>query len=361
MKISEYINDLLLFNNRLTLPGLGTFEILREPAVLEDMKISPPKSFIVFNPDIQATDNTLAMKIADIEEIEPNEAEKLIFDFIKEIQNTLDKNEIANIEGLGTLQRDEYNNYIFIADEKIKLDFEISGFEAFELDLSEEQADEQQHNSPEQQLTDKPETEKRSSPDPIKSEEERITGKKQFFPSEYDLIKEKKSNRNFIWILSGSVVVILIAVVILALTTDLFDDLNTGLMKKPIKAEDSSTSSFISKNQEEYEKSMESTIDSLTKLEHALRIENDQPFDTPLNLTYSEYHIIAGSFSVMENADDMQKELSLNGYPSVIIDRGDGFYRVSALSFKDKEQALEQLETFKNNTVYKSAWVLGLK
>ena len=177
----------------------------------------------------------------------------------------------------------------------------------------------------------------------------------------YDLIEEKRSNRNFIRILSGSVVVILISFIILALTTDLLDNLSTTLFKTPGKSATVTAPPAVTEEPDEYERNMEAAIDSLTRLEHALRIPGDIQQELIVPSLYSEYHIIAGSFSSPKNADELQKELSLQGFPTRIIDRGDGFYRVSALSFSDKEKALQELEAFRENTSFKSAWVLGLK
>lgn len=370
MKVSEYIRDLLLFHDKLTVPGLGTFEILRESASIKGRKISPPKSFVVFNPNIPVDDMTLTLKIAAAEEIAYEEAEKYVLNFSKKIQNILEKNKVVSIKGLGILQRDKENKYIFFTDEKLKLDFEVSGFDSFELDLLDDQLDEKkgseadeqkQHVETEQQETKIEINNNVSTVNQIAHEEEekqtqleKQTYKYESFPPEYELAAEKKTNRNFIRILIASLVIIFISIIVVALTTDLFDSLNFAFLNKSFK---SSGSSLISKDQGRNNKSTESAIDSLTRIENALRLEEE----IPVLPSYSEYHIIAGSFSLMENADELQKELSLLGYPSLIINRGDGFYRVSASSFKDREEALQQLEVFKEKTVYKSAWVLGLK
>lgn len=363
----------MLFHDKLTLPGLGTFEIHREAAIIKGRKITPPKSFIVFHPDEFAIDNTLAMKIADTEEIKYGEAEKLVQDFSKKVQRILKKNGIVNIKRLGTLERDQYNNYIFYADDKIKLDFEINGFETFELDEHEEVIKEQTATVPESSrhteiLENDDVSYKSNIVEEIKAaaeenkKEEEVVVPKRPFPVEFDLIEEKKSNRNFIRLLNGSVVIILIAIVIIALSTDFFDNLNFHSLKNLFRSEKASTTSFISDDQEDYEKTMELALDSLTRLENALRIEEDEPAAKPAEVpAYSEYHIIAGSFSQMQNADELQKKLNLQGYSSIIINRGDGFFRVSAAVYRNKEEALENLEKFKQNTIYKSAWLLGLK
>jgi nucleoid DNA-binding protein len=369
LNISDYIRDLLLFQEKLTLPGLGSFELIRKSAVLEDQEITPPVSNIIFNPDIAGEDHTLASKIADAEEIEMEEAKERVLGFINELRQTLNNGESYTMEGFGKLYLDTNNNYVFEKDEKLILDFGTSGFEPFELEAIEEFPEQEAiEELPEQEeeISSKSETIENTvdniqTPgineplhhDPVEEAKP---------PSElYDLIDEKKSNRNFIRILSGSIVVILISFIILAITTDLLDNLSTGLFKSHEKTATSVVSPVETEEADEYERNMEAAIDSLTRLEHALRIPEDNQQELSVPVLYSEYHIIAGSFSSQKNADELQKELSLKGFPSRIIDRGDGFYRVSALSFSDKAKALQELDVFRTNTSFKSAWVLGLK
>ena len=57
----------------------------------------------------------------------------------------------------------------------------------------------------------------------------------------------------------------------------------------------------------------------------------------------------------------MQKSLTRMGYQAVVIKQGDQLYRVSAISFRDKEKGLRELEIFRNRTKNHAAWLLGLK
>ena len=344
MKISDYIRDLLLFHEKLILPGLGAFEIHRKPAVFGDHKVFPPQSIIAFNPVISADDNVLASKMSEAEDIEHAQAVQQIRAYIENIKSKLDNGEQFVVEGLGILYLDENNKYVFLKNEKLIIDYETTGFESFELDPLEdiptkENEDLDKKNKIIKEIADK-----------VKAEINNL---------DYTA-EEKKSNRGFLWILAGSIVIILISFIILSLTTDLFENLDTGLFKTH-KKQTTRVPENIFGGKDDFERSMESAIDSLTKLENALRInESITTPESTVTSVYTEFHIIAGSFSVMKNANELQIELSFLGYPSVILNRGDGFYRVSAISFPDKEEALTALETFRNTTPYKSSWVLGL-
>ncbi len=343
MKISEYIRDLLLFHEKLVLPGLGVFQIQRKPAVFEEHRVIPPQSVIVFNTEITDDDKVLSSRIAEAEEIEPEQATKKVFDYVEKIKSAFSKGEQFIMEGFGTLLIDENSNYVFLKDDYLVIDFETTGFESFVLDPFEDEI--------------KPEGEniEKSKKTVIPSDE--YTDEEKY---ENDFTEIKKSNQGFLWILSGSIVVILISFIIISLTTDIFNDFDTNLFKTQ-KSENTREPEFIFGGEDDFDRTIESTIDSLTKLENALRITEDEKIpESAVSSVYSEFHIISGSFSVMRNANEMQMELNMKGFPSVVLNLGDGFYRVSAISFTDKEKALTELETFRRTTPYKSAWVLGL-
>lgn len=355
MKISDYISDLLLFHEKVILPGFGAFFITREPARFEGNTAFPPRISIRFNPEDTLDDALLSSKIAAAEEIEMDEANQRVLEFVDEIKFSLNKGENFIMPGFGELYQDEDNNYVFRKDHDYRIDFETNGFESFELDPIEDQnvyADEGLEN---ESLKTGPPIEN-SSEELIPEDADALT--LESF-EESDPIEEKKSNRGFLWILGGSIVVILVSFAIIALSTDLFDNLNTGIFKSVDKKPDSGPSIIIGSDKE-FEKEFESAIDSLNKLEQAIGKDELSDMKSLMPSVYSEFHIIAGSFSVSKNAEDLQKELNMLGYPSVIIDRNDGFYRVSAVSFTDKEEALRELEKFIDSTSFKAAWVLGI-
>jgi len=76
---------------------------------------------------------------------------------------------------------------------------------------------------------------------------------------------------------------------------------------------------------------------------------------------YIEYHIIAGSFESGSNAQELQQKLTMAGYPSMILNTGDGFYRVSANSYTDKEKALQELYLFREREQMENAWLMALE
>lgn len=72
--------------------------------------------------------------------------------------------------------------------------------------------------------------------------------------------------------------------------------------------------------------------------------------------TNLKYHLIAGCFSTIDNANRLVTQLSRKGYPSEIIAKNDkGLYMVSYLTYTSEAAALESLQDLKDEG--KSTWI----
>ncbi|MDB2622635.1 SPOR domain-containing protein, partial [Flavobacteriales bacterium] len=69
-----------------------------------------------------------------------------------------------------------------------------------------------------------------------------------------------------------------------------------------------------------------------------------------------KYHLIAGCFSTIDNANRMVSDLSRKGYPSEIVAKNEkGLYMVSYLTFTSEQAALESLQDLKDEG--RSTWI----
>ena len=69
-----------------------------------------------------------------------------------------------------------------------------------------------------------------------------------------------------------------------------------------------------------------------------------------------KYHLIAGCFSTIENANRLVSDLSRKGYPSEIVAKNEkGLFMVSYLTFTSEDAALESLQDLKEQG--KSTWI----
>jgi nucleoid DNA-binding protein len=376
LALLEYIKDQLLFNDAVTLPGLGSFEIRKSASRIQGKKIIPPTAQVIFNPDNSLDNGVLSKSIASAEDISQDEASQKVLEYIDEILFALNKGESYVFAGFGKLYRDAENVYRFEKDPVYQIEFETYGLESFELDPIEEAM--QAVKSPEDEkvvnqideIVSKTDTESKRKGSPAKENKEKSKEKSTLMEESaksgraVSPTKENKSNRSIFWILTGAVVVILLSFVILRMTTNLLD--GPGLLifnneknyKQGKFPEDENWDLESTLNNE-----LGEAIDSMSLQENALTIkETAEPVENQVALSseYQEFHIIAGSFKDKEKAGVLQQSLTEQGYPALVIQQGDKLFRVSAISFKSKDQGLKELNRFKQKTRNNAAWLLGL-
>jgi nucleoid DNA-binding protein len=369
LALLEYIKDQLLFNDTVTLPGLGSFEIRKSASRIEGSKIIPPGLQVVFNTEKSLDDGSLAKNIASAEDISQDEASQKVLEYIDGILFALNKGETYVFAGFGKLFRDSENVIRFERNPAYKIDFESYGLESFELDPIEELMKEENISKQKQK-----DNQKEGSNDTNGSPEAKKANSVNQQPGTTVLTGagweplpsgENKNNRSLFWILTGAAMVILVSLVLIKMTTGLLD--GTGL-----SVFDSGQNKNSELFPEEETWDIESTlngelgeiIDSMTVQENALTLkETSEPRNTtaPETGEYKEFHIIAGSFKDKENAGILQQKLTEQGYPALVIQQGDKLYRVSAISFRNKEQGLNELGRFKQKTKNNAAWLLGLQ
>jgi nucleoid DNA-binding protein len=340
LALSEYIKDQLLFNGRVTLPGLGSLELVKESARVKGKKIIPPGTWIVFNSEHSKDDGKLAQSLASAEEIDTEEARQKVLEFIDEIVFCLNKGEAFVFEDLGRLFKDNDNTFQFEKNESFVIDFDSFGLESFELEPLEEDV---------VPVESKPQSQSQPQPQsqPVNSG---VTD---------------KNNRNIFWILCGAVVVILTGFIVLKMTTNVFDNASFKLFN--FGERDSLFTSFEAGKPETNKAisgELEEKLDSKSKMENALvpdeKVKDKIPIIPVPTREYKEFHIIAGSFKDTTHAQKLALELTMKGYHAVIIEQGNNLYRVSAQSFKDKEAGLKELPRFRGQTKNNAAWLLGL-
>jgi len=371
LALLEYIKDQLLFNDTVTLPGLGSFAIRKTASHIQGRKIMPPSVQVVFDKGKSFDDGVLAKSVAAAEDISQEEAVQKVLEYIDDILFALNKGEEYVFVGFGKLYRDSENVFRFEKDPSYKVDFESYGLESFELDPVEELLD-KENNA---ELPDKTIQEDVSAvvePIVTPTESERVStvevigGAEEAFVTADTLPPptENKNNRSILWVLTGAVMVILVAFVLVKMTTDLLD----GPVFSVFNSEKNDKSDYFPENEDwDLESALNGelgeAIDSMTSQENALTLpetpdnQNNIPAETS---EYKEFHIIAGSFKDKENAGLLQQSLSEKGYPALVIQQGEKLYRVSALSFKEKEKGLQELSRFKQVTKNNAAWLLGL-
>lgn len=125
--LSKMVKELILDNDRVALPGLGSFVAEVVPSTFSDKgyTINPPYRRLYFRskPD---EGRELAGFYASINKVEEDMAERIIKDFVSELKSVLHTKKTVVFPGLGRLRATKENNVFFIADED--LDIYPAGF-----------------------------------------------------------------------------------------------------------------------------------------------------------------------------------------------------------------------------------------
>lgn len=328
MKIKEYIKELLLTNQGVIIPGLGGFVSEYEPAAfdLSENKFLPPSKKISFNPDYTYQDNLLSEYIGEKELIDLSEAKKQIEDFVKDSKFKLKKGETIHFEGIGSLSKSSKGSIQFSQDKDANLLTDSFGLTSIQAN---------QKVVP--NLQDKPDV-------------------------------PRKSNKKLI--LFGSITTfVLILIASVWYVTNGFSDFsifsfNTGNEQL---AEHNSIKEITENNldsiarEDSLKALIVNSIDNNTDKKDALfyqEPDNANSEKSAKEPNYKEFHIIAGSFKRLENAEKFSKELEQKGYNPQIINSGESLIRIAIYTYTDETEALKKLYKLRENSEIKTVWIL---
>lgn len=125
--LSKMVKELILDNDRVVLPGLGSFVAEIVPSTFSDKgyTINPPYRRLYFRsrPD---EGNELVEFYAAGNNLELSVAERIIKDYVAELKSVLHVKKAVVFPGLGRLRATKENNLFFVADED--LDIYPAGF-----------------------------------------------------------------------------------------------------------------------------------------------------------------------------------------------------------------------------------------
>ena len=125
--LSKMVKELILDNDKVVLPGLGTFVAEIVPSTFSDKgyTINPPYRRLYFRSKPDEGD-LLVDFYAKSNSVDKDVAERIIKDYIVELQSVLFSRKTVVFPGLGRLRATKENNVFFVADED--LDIYPSGF-----------------------------------------------------------------------------------------------------------------------------------------------------------------------------------------------------------------------------------------
>ena len=141
---SNIVKDLILDNDEVTLPGLGTFVSELMPSSFSDKgyTINPPYRRLSFRQRWKEDDSLLVDFYSETNGIEKSQAAEIVGEFVSGLKETLQSKKLIVLPGLGRLRATKENAFFFIADEDLDIYPGGFGLEPVSLKTHEETPEE---------------------------------------------------------------------------------------------------------------------------------------------------------------------------------------------------------------------------
>lgn len=132
--LSKMVKELILDQDRVVLPGLGSFVAEIVPSTFSDKgyTINPPYRRLYFRSKPDDGDDLTAF-YASSNKIAPEMAERIIKDFLADLKSVLLEKKTVVFPGLGRLRATKENHLFFVADEDLDIYPEGFGLEPVSL------------------------------------------------------------------------------------------------------------------------------------------------------------------------------------------------------------------------------------
>ena len=132
--LSKMVKELILDQDRVILPGLGSFVAEIVPSTFSDKgyTINPPYRRLYFRAKPDAGDDLVKL-YSSSNNVKPEMAERIIVDFISELKSVLYEKKTVVFPGLGRLRATMENHLFFVADENLDIYPEGFGLEPISL------------------------------------------------------------------------------------------------------------------------------------------------------------------------------------------------------------------------------------
>ncbi|MCQ2147190.1 MAG: hypothetical protein MJZ16_06700 [Bacteroidales bacterium] len=120
--LSKMVKELILDNDEVTLPGVGTFVAEIVPSTFSDKgyTINPPYRKLSFR-QRQSEDTSLLEFYMSSNEVDKDSADRILSEFLSELKVVLQQKKLIIFPGLGRLRATKENNFFFIADEDLDI------------------------------------------------------------------------------------------------------------------------------------------------------------------------------------------------------------------------------------------------
>lgn len=138
--LSKIVKELILDNDEVALPGIGSFIAEIIPSVFSDKgyTINPPYRRLSFRQKGSGDENMVIDFYARCNNIDTPTASRIIREFLEEMRRVLETKKSIVFPGLGKLRATKENYFFFVADEDLDIYPEGFGLEPISLKTHEE-------------------------------------------------------------------------------------------------------------------------------------------------------------------------------------------------------------------------------
>lgn len=138
--LSKIVKELILDNDEVALPGIGSFIAEIAPSVFSDKgyTINPPYRRLSFRQNGSGDENMVIDFYARCNNIDNPTASRIIREFLEEMRRVLETKKSIVFPGLGKLRATKENYFFFVADEDLDIYPEGFGLEPISLKTHEE-------------------------------------------------------------------------------------------------------------------------------------------------------------------------------------------------------------------------------
>ena len=311
--IDTYISELLFLHDCIIIPEFGGFVGNNKSAILNKNTntIYPPSKEILFNKNLRINDGLLINHISNSEVISNEKSKELVSDYVKNIDEKLQKIRTFRIEKVGLLSTDISGNILFLQDS-------FTNYNPNSFGLS-------------SQNTTK-----------LNKMEKKIE----------EIIKpiSTKTRRKKVW-RAAAILLPIIGLSFISIAQE--DKINE------IYSQMANLNPFsVFKTNETISPKQEEEIEETTTIE-VIPIETKETEKETEVIIEMKFSVIAGSFSSEKNATRLVNQLQSENYNAEIIGTNrNGLIRVCYEKFATKEEATSMLHDLKSEG--KSVWILSL-
>ena len=339
MIIGKYIRNLLEDRTRVILPGFGNLVVVLSEGTKAGPgnRIEPPGLRVKFDSGLSKDDGLLAETMAAGEVLELEEAQQRVLELVDNIKFSLDKGEDFLLPETGTFSRDAGGKVHFRADPGWVLEPDQYGLESMEL----------------LELEELP-AEGAASQDSGKGTKA-ASGTTELTPPKP---KPKSRKWRVIWMVAAALIVVLV-VLILVPSGNLFNRQPDSEVVDQAEGE-ADQAEGTGEQAEGTTDPQDAETEGQVSDPDPVPQETDTEEEEALPIEESNnFFIIAGSFSKLNNASDLQDQLNNQGYNAEMMITENRMYRVSVASFATKEEAERALAQIKTEPGMQSCWLLS--